>query len=168
MPAAPADSDATAELADVVPGAPAGGATEAPETAGLATDLRHAVLRLTRRLRSQRADISVTITQLMALGTLFKHGPMSAGELAAHERVQPPSMTKILVALEEHGLSRREQHPSDRRQIVIQVTDAGRELLEQEGKLRDAWLATQLATLTAGDRDLLARASEVMSRLATE
>lgn len=140
----------------------------APHNAELATELRHAVLRLTRRLRSQRADISVTITQLMALGTLYKHGPMSAGELAAHERVQPPSMTKILVALEEHGLSRREPHPSDRRQIVIQVTDAGRELLEQEGKLRDAWLGEQLATLTGDERDLLARASIVMSRLATE
>lgn len=134
----------------------------------MATDLRHAVLRLTRRLRSQRADISVTITQLMALGTLYKHGPMSAGELAAHERVQPPSMTKILFALEEHGLSRREQHPIDRRQIIVEVTEAGRELLEQEGKLRDAWLSEQLWTLTAEDRDLLARASVVMSRLATE
>lgn len=139
-----------------------------PETAQLATDLRHAVLRLTRRLRSQRADISVTITQLMALGSLYKYGPMSAGELAARERVQPPSMTKILGALEEHGLSRREQHPSDRRQIVIEVTDAGRELLEQEGQLRDAWLAEQLSTLPAHDRELLARASVVMSRLATE
>jgi DNA-binding MarR family transcriptional regulator len=140
----------------------------APEMAQLATDLRHAVLRLTRRLRSQRADISVTITQLMALGTLHKHGPMSAGELAAQERVQPPSMTKILAALEEQGLLRREQHPSDRRQIVIEVTAAGSQLLEQEGKLRDAWLAEQVATLTAEDRDLLARASVVMSRLATE
>jgi DNA-binding MarR family transcriptional regulator len=140
----------------------------APDTAQLATDLRHAVLRLTRRLRSPRADISVTITQLMALGTLHKLGPMSAGELAAHERVQPPSMTKILVALEEQGLLRREQHPSDRRQIVIEITAAGSQLLEQEGKLRDAWLAEQLATLAAEDRDLLARASVVMSRLATE
>lgn len=137
-------------------------------TAELASRLRHAVLRLTRRLRSQRVDISVTITQLMALGTLAKHGPMSAGELAAHERVQPPSMTKILVALEEHGLSRREQHPSDRRQIVIEVTDAGRDLIEQEGKMRDAWLAVQLAVLSAEDLSLLERASEVMSRLATD
>lgn len=163
MPAAPAESD-TAGF-DVATATAAGAQ---PDTAVLATDLRHAVLRLTRRLRSQRADISVTITQLMTLGTLSKFGPMSAGELAAHERVQPPSMTKILGALEEHGLSRREQHPSDRRQIIIEVTEAGRELLTQEGKLRDAWLAEKLLTLPAQDRDLLARASSVMSRLATE
>lgn len=139
-----------------------------PETALLASQLRHAVLRLTRRLRSQRADISVSVTQLMALGTLVKYGPMSAGELAAHERVQPPSMTKILVALEEHGLSRREQHPSDRRQIVIEATDAGRDLIKQEAEMRDAWLAVRLATLSERDRELLARASEVLARLATE
>ena len=143
-------------------------ASRADVTAALATDLRHAVLRLTRRLRSQRADISVTITQLMALGTLSKHGPRSAGELAAHERVQPPSMTKILVALEEHGLSRREPHPSDRRQIVIEATDAGRELLEREGKLRDAWLAARLETLPDDELDLLLRARAVLARLATE
>jgi DNA-binding MarR family transcriptional regulator len=163
---------APGEPADGAAGA-AGGPEEAPATANVATtqlasQLRQAVLRLTRRLRSQRADVSVTITQLMALGTLVKHGPMSAGELAAHERVQPPSMTKILVALEEHGLSRREQHPSDRRQIVIEATEAGRELMKQEGELRDAWLAARLTTLTQEERELLERASGVLSRLATE
>jgi DNA-binding MarR family transcriptional regulator len=131
------------------------------ETAELASTMRHVVLRLTRRLRAQRADISVTVTQLMALSTLAKHGPMSAGELAAHERVQPPSMTKILAVLEEHGLAHREQHPSDRRQIVVQATEAGKTLLAQERLLR-------LATLTADERRLLGRASALLQRLAEE
>ena len=138
------------------------------ETAELASTLRHVLLRLTRRLRAQRADISVTVTQLMALSTLAKHGPMSAGELAAYERVQPPSMTKILAVLEEHGLAHREQHPSDRRQIVVQATDAGKTLLAQERLLREAWLSQRLATLTADERRLLGRASALLQRLAEE
>src|SRR6476659_7036041 len=100
--------------------------------AELASQLRPALLRLTRVVRNQRVDMSVTLTQLSAMGTLRKSGPMSAGELAACERVQPPSMTKVLANLEERGLVRRDAHPSDKRQAIISVTDAGRELLESE------------------------------------
>ncbi|MEP7021121.1 MAG: MarR family transcriptional regulator, partial [Pseudonocardiales bacterium] len=72
--------------------------------AELAAHLRPSLLRLTRTIRNQRVDMSVTLTQLSAMGTLHKHGPMSAGELANCERVQPPSMTKVLSMLEERGL----------------------------------------------------------------
>lgn len=134
----------------------------------LASSLRQSTLRLSRRLRAQRADMSVTVTQLMALGTLLKHGPMSAGALAAHERVQPPSMTKILAALEEHGLAQRRQDPSDRRQIIVQATPAGEALLAQERMMREVWLAQRLATLTADERRLLAKATPLLQRLAEE
>ena len=69
------------------------------DPAELAHELRLAVMRFARRLRHQRVDTSVTIPHLSALSTLKRHGPMSPGELAAHERVQPPSMTRVVVAL---------------------------------------------------------------------
>ncbi len=74
------------------------------DAAALAHELRIAVMRFSRRLRGQRVDTSVTLTHLAALSTLKRHGPMSPGELANHERVQPPSMTRVVVALEGMGL----------------------------------------------------------------
>lgn len=134
----------------------------------LASQLRPALLRLTRVVRNQRVDMSVTLTQLSAMGTLRKSGPMSAGELAACERVQPPSMTKVLANLEERGLVRREVHPTDRRQAVIQITPAGAELLDSERRSRDAWLSKQLATLSADERALLQRVIPIMEKLAEQ
>src|SRR3954466_15077134 len=95
----------------------------------LASHLRPALLRLTRIVRNQRVDMSVTLTQLSAMATLQKRGPMSAGELANYERVQPPSMTKVLANLEERELVRRDVHPTDRRQASIALPPAAIELL---------------------------------------
>ena len=104
------------------------------DTAALAHDLRLAVMRLSRRLRTQRVDTTVTLTHLAALSTLRRHGPMSPGELAAHERVQPPSMTRVVVALEGMGLVSRTPHPTDGRQVVIALTDAAETLLADEAR----------------------------------
>jgi DNA-binding MarR family transcriptional regulator len=136
--------------------------------AELASQLRPALLRLTRLVRNQRVDMSVTLTQLSAMGTLRKSGPMSAGELAACERVQPPSMTKVLANLEERGLVRREVHPTDRRQAVIDITPSGEELLDSERRSRDEWLSKQLATLSAEDRALVQRVIPIMEKLAEQ
>jgi DNA-binding MarR family transcriptional regulator len=136
--------------------------------AELASLLRPALLRLTRLVRNQRVDMSVTLTQLSAMGTLFKHGPMSAGELAACERVQPPSMSKVLANLEERGLVRREVHPDDRRQVILAITHKGEELLESERRTRDAWLTTRLAALTGEQRDLLRRVVPILDKLAEQ
>ena len=118
--------------------------------AELASQLRPALLRLTRLIRNQRVDMSVTLTQLSALATLRKHGPMSAGELAGVERVQPPSMTKVLALLEDRGLVTRQPHPSDRRQAIIVLAQPGIDLLDSERRSRDAWLSRRLAELTRG------------------
>lgn len=136
--------------------------------AELASTLRPSLLRLTRLIRNQRADMSVTLTQLSAMGTLHKHGPMSAGELAACERVQPPSMTKVLAHLEERGLVRREAHPADRRQAIIAITDAGLALLESERRSRDAWLSQRVARLTSDERALLRKIVPVLDKLAEQ
>jgi DNA-binding MarR family transcriptional regulator len=136
--------------------------------AELASLLRPSLLRLTRVVRNQRVDTSVTLTQLSAMGTLMKSGPMSAGELATCEKVQPPSMTKVLANLEERGLVRRDAHPGDKRQAIIAITDAGRALLDSERRSRDEWLTRQLATLTPAERALLERVVPIMDRLAQQ
>jgi DNA-binding MarR family transcriptional regulator len=136
--------------------------------AELASLLRPALLRLTRLVRNQRVDISVTLTQLSAMGTLSKSGPMSAGELAACERVQPPSMSKVLANLEERGLVRRAVHPDDRRQVILAITDKGEALLESERRTRDTWLTRRLAALTGEQRDLLRRVVPLLDKLAEQ
>jgi DNA-binding MarR family transcriptional regulator len=93
---------------------------------------------------------------------------MSAGELAAYERVQPPSMTKVLANLEERGLVRRDPHPTDRRQAIIAITAAGQELLDSERRSRDLWLSQHLATLTVQERALLEQVVPVLDKLAEQ
>jgi DNA-binding MarR family transcriptional regulator len=131
------------------------------DTAALAHDLRLAVMRLSRRLRNQRVDTSVTLTHLAALSTLKRHGPMSPGELAAHERVQPPSMTRVVVALEGMGLVTRTPHPT------VGLTDTAEELLSAEARAREAWLSGRLQELSAEDRATLREAAAIMDKLAS-
>jgi DNA-binding MarR family transcriptional regulator len=134
--------------------------------AELAAILRPSLTRLTRLMRIQRADMSVTLTQLSAMVALEKHGAMSPGELAAYERVQPPSMTKVLANLEERGLVRRTVHPTDRRQAVIEISDIGRELIDSERRSRDLWFIAQLETLNADEQALMRRVVPVLDKLA--
>jgi DNA-binding MarR family transcriptional regulator len=134
--------------------------------AELASALRPPLLRLTRLVRNQRADMSVSLAEVSALATLRKRGPMSAGELASCERVQPPSMTKIIVALEDRGLARRDAHPTDRRSAIITLTPAGRELLDSERRRRDAWLTQRLSRLTPDERALVRNVIPILEKLA--
>jgi DNA-binding MarR family transcriptional regulator len=136
------------------------------DTAALAHDLRLAVMRFSRRLRTQRVDTSVTLTHLAALSTLKRHGPMSPGELAAHERVQPPSMTRVVVALESRGLITRTPHPTDGRQVIIALTPVADEMLSQEARAREAWLSGQLQQLSPEERTILREASVIIDKLA--
>lgn len=128
--------------------------------------LRPALLRLTRLIRLQRVDTSVTLGQLSVLGSLDKQGPMSPRELAAYERVQPPSMTKILASLEEHGLISRSPHPTDGRQAIIDLTTQGHELIDSERRSRDAWFTQRLARLSDDERALLRDVLPVLDKLA--
>ncbi|ADB73582.1 MarR family winged helix-turn-helix transcriptional regulator [Geodermatophilus obscurus] len=137
------------------------------DTAALAHDLRLAVMRFSRRLRNQRVDTSVTLTHLAALSTLKRHGRMSPGELAGHERVQPPSMTRVVVALEGMGLVTRSPHPTDGRQVVIDLTPAAEDLLGAEARAREAWLSGMLQRLTAEERAVLREAAVIIDKLAS-
>ena len=138
----------------------------APSDTALASALRLAVMRLARRMRSERADTSLTLTQLAALATLERHGPLTPPELAAAERVTPPSMTRIAGSLEAAGLSTRTDHPSDGRQVLLAASPAGVALLREDRRRRDAWLSQRLRELDPADRDVLRRAAEVLDRLA--
>jgi DNA-binding MarR family transcriptional regulator len=132
----------------------------------LASTLRLAVMRLARRMRSERADTALTLTQIAALAMLERHGPLTPRELAAAERVTPPSMTRIAASLEAAGLATRTDHPSDGRQVLLAVSDEGVALLREDRRRRDAWLAQRLRELDQADRDVLRQAAQVLDRLA--
>ena len=132
----------------------------------LASRLRLAVVRLNRRLRAQRTNSSVTLTQVSALSALRKCGALTPGELAAKEGVQPPSMTRVIAALEEHGFVSRRPHPTDGRQAIVELTEQGTAYLRAEVSAREAWLDSRLAELDDDDRELLARAAEIIDRMA--
>jgi DNA-binding MarR family transcriptional regulator len=133
----------------------------------LASTLRLSVMRLARRMRAQRADTMLTLSQLAALATLDRHGPMSPGELAAHEKISPPSMTRLLGVLEGGGLVVRTAHPTDRRQVTLEVSPSGQELLKEDRRRRDVWLAQRLTDLDADELAVLQRAAGILDRLAS-
>lgn len=135
-------------------------------TLELASELRVSLMRVARRLRSERVDEGLTLTQLSVLGTLDRHGAMTLGELAAHEKVQPPSMTRTMAALEERGLVTRLAHPTDGRQVLVDVSEAGLALLREDRRRREAWLAGRLENLTSDERALLHQVAPVLDRLA--
>jgi DNA-binding MarR family transcriptional regulator len=138
--------------------------------AGLATALRISVSRLARRLRVERtvpglAEPDLSDTQLAALASLERHGAMTPGELADHEKVQPPSMTRVIAALVAARLVTREPHPTDRRQVVLTVTGTGRDLVNKARRRRDAWLAKRLQELTPAERATLRAAAPILEKL---
>ncbi len=132
----------------------------------LSSDLRISVTRLARRLRTERADHGLTLGQVSMLATLDRHGPLTAGELALHEGIRPPSATRTLASLDELGLITRGSSETDRRQSVISITDAARDLLHEDRRRRDALLADLLDQLSEDERRVLAEASPLLDRLA--
>jgi len=135
--------------------------------AGLAAALRVSVARLTRRLRSERdPDNELSLGQVSVLGALFRNGECSIGSLAAHERVQPPSMTRTVNCLEDEGYVVRRRHETDGRQVMIALADKGTQTLNADRRRRDAWLARQLRELTAEERSVLRQAAPLIERLA--
>lgn len=155
--------------ANDMPTAAAASTTGAPAGAGtaLASTLRLSVMRLARRLRAERADTMLTLSQLAALSTLERHGALSPGELAAHEKITPPSMTRLLAVLEGAALVMRTAHPTDGRQVLLEVSPAGRALLKEDRRRRDVWLARRLRDLDPEEVAVLAHAAGILERLAS-
>jgi DNA-binding MarR family transcriptional regulator len=136
------------------------------KTAELASTLRLGVMRLARRLRAERGEHDLSLNQLAALGTLERHGSLTPRELAHHEKVQPPSMTRVLAVLEERGLVLRVPHPTDGRQQLVSRTAQASGLLREDRRRRDAWLAQRLAALSCEERATLRTAATILDRLA--
>ena len=136
--------------------------------AGLASALRVSVARLNRRLRTERDPDSDQLSpgQFAVLGLLDRIGETAVGELAAHERVQPPSMTRTVSCLEEGGYVTRRPHETDRRQVVVALSEQGRAAVEAERRRRDHWLAVRLRELTPEERQVLRQAAPVLDKLA--
>jgi DNA-binding MarR family transcriptional regulator len=132
----------------------------------LPSALRISVMRLARRLRNEREDAALTLSQIAVLATLERHGPLTPRELAGHEKIQPPSMTRIVAALAEQELVRRRNHPSDGRQILIELTDSATIMLQANRRRRDAWLARRIAELPTAERETLRSATTILDRLA--
>jgi len=138
--------------------------------AALATAMRISISRLARRLRVERLGLGGTETvlsdiQLAALAALERHESMTPGELADHEKVQPPSMTRVIAVLEERGLVRREPHATDRRQVILTVTDEGRDLVQRVRRRREAWLAQRLQELTPNEIQTLRAAAPILEKI---
>src|ERR1700710_37794 len=98
-------------------------------------------------MRQERDDVGLSATHLAALATLERHGPLPLGELAALEKVAPPSMTRVVARLTDSGLVDRERHAGDRRQVFITITEQGRQLLAADRRRRDEWLSARLSEL---------------------
>ncbi len=136
--------------------------------AALAGTLGDAITRLNRRLRQTRPVGELTQNQLSVLTSLELAGALTPRELADAERVQPPTMTKVLAKLEERGLIQRTPHPTDGRQVLLSATAAGREVIGEQRRVKDEWLTRKLAGLTAEEREALQHAAEILNRIARQ
>jgi len=130
----------------------------------LVVQLRLAVMRLARRLR-QQTEGEITASQLSALFSVSRLGPLTLGALAAVERVRAPTMTRIVGHLEAAGLLVRRPAPADRRSAEVELSPSGRELLDRSRTRKDAYLAERLATLGPAELAVLRRAAAVLERL---
>ncbi|NUP73058.1 MAG: MarR family transcriptional regulator [Sinomonas sp.] len=167
-PAATPDTESTrrpAELSDSEPGT---ADVSTPDLGELAVELRIAVMRTSRVLRTQAGSDVVTPGQTTVLGLLGKRGPQTMRQLADAERVQAPSMTRTVNALAAQNLVTRKDSPTDGRQVVVEITDQGHAIVEESRRLRSAWLAARLEGLPETDRATMHRAAEILLEMTAQ
>jgi DNA-binding MarR family transcriptional regulator len=127
------------------------------------------VLRLSRRLRSERPQSTVSLSALSMLSTLHRSGPMPAARLAEAERLQPQSLSRMIAQLDRDGLIKRRPGKEDRRTLILEITEGGRRALAHDMTARRAWLEGAMRkVLVPGEREMLAHAAVAMLRLANE
>jgi len=137
------------------------------ELVGTAIRLRRSVQRLARQLRFRRSDQGISGTKRSVLGTLYRADkPMTASELARVERLQPQSLTRVVSELEEEQLIERTPDEADRRQLLISITEAGRNLLIVDAQTQVRWLASTMSShLSKAERDVLLVAADLIDRI---
>jgi DNA-binding MarR family transcriptional regulator len=141
-------------------------AKQMPPTNALAGELRVALGQAARRIRQQRGDAGLTDPQYNVLLWLTKKGPLTPGQLADLERIQPPSMTRTVNGLVELGLVGKTEHPTDGRQVVVTLSDLGVAEVAETRRRRDAWLTQRLQEMSPDERRLLTDAIELLRRIA--
>jgi DNA-binding MarR family transcriptional regulator len=134
----------------------------------LAIRLVLAMTRLQRRVLSQRTAAEPSLTQDSVLFCLYHNGPMTIGQLAAYEVVQPPTMTRAVSLLEAHGLVTRQQVSGDRRRVTLDLTPLGRERVRSGATLRAHWLEAHLDALTEHEHFILSAAADILNRIAVK
>jgi len=128
-------------------------------------DFTHAIGLLLRRLRAATGADEITMTESVVLGRLEKEGPATTAELARAEGMKPQSMGATIASLEEMALVERKPHPTDGRQLNIQLTSQGRALRKNIGEAKHAWLTKLIAGLDKDEQETLFKAGEIIRRL---
>ena len=132
----------------------------------LTSDLRMACMRISRRVRFE-STASVAPHQFSVLARL-EEAPRTPKELAASEKVSAPSMTRTVNGLVDRGIVARTDDPTDGRQVIVSLTPAGRQLLKDVRRKRDAWMSVRVARLSPEEQDVLRRAAVILARVASE
>jgi DNA-binding MarR family transcriptional regulator len=135
-----------------------------------ANKLRRSIIRMARRMRVLRADHGISGSKLSILGRLYRAGrPMTATDLARLERLQPQSLTRIISDLDEKGLIQRRPDDVDRRQLLIETTQRGTELLVMDAYYQNTWLVHAMETkLSRAERGILYVAADLLDGLSDE
>jgi DNA-binding MarR family transcriptional regulator len=128
-------------------------------------DVRRGVVRLSQRLRAERPDYALSTNKVAVLGHLHRRGPSTPGDIAAAERQQPQSLSRVFADLQADGLISRSPSARDRRESVLDITEAGRDALLVDMAQRDRWLADAMAALTDAEAQILHVAAGLMERL---
>jgi DNA-binding MarR family transcriptional regulator len=138
--------------------------TADPAIPEIADRLGHAAVRLARLLR-QQDEGALTPTMRAALGTISREGPVTLGELAAIERVAPPTITKVVGKLEDAGLVERDIDAADRRICRVTLSASGERWMDEDRKRRRVWLTERVEQLDPIDVDRLAAAVDIIEGL---
>ena len=129
----------------------------------IADQFHSLAIHLLRKLRREDESSGLNAPRLSALSVIVFGGPITLGDLAAAEQVRPPTMTRIVAALEDLGLVTRSENPNDARSTHLSATPAGKQLLIEGRERRVRALAKQLSELTQKDRATLQAAAKILS-----
>jgi DNA-binding MarR family transcriptional regulator len=138
--------------------------SQSAEAIRAAAELRAVLGQLLRRLRTEN---SRPTSQLSVLGRLDRGGPQTTSGLAAAEHMRPQSMAEIVAELQADGLVDRTPDPTDRRQLLVGLTQEGRDFVRRERRRREDWLSQAISEeLSAREQALLVEAVGLLRRLA--
>ncbi|MDE2263389.1 MAG: MarR family transcriptional regulator [Gammaproteobacteria bacterium] len=129
------------------------------------SDFAQTIGRLVRHMRAAAAQHELSLTESAVLARLGRHGPATTAELARAEGMRPQSMSAAVATLEERGFVERKPHPSDGRQMNIALTERGATVRSSTNDLKRAWLAQATSGLEDEERQILARAGDILKRL---